>query len=155
MRTVEIMTRNDRPGALKGPEAGHGESRARRRLLVLLHDQALGTEVVAPAFRSRGWEVHLAHLTEAALEDVKESTYDLVIMEINQPGPASFAFCDALRRYSRAPLLLIVSQAARKDIVQGFRRGADAYVVEPVDLRELLVRAEALLRRAEGRVLRA
>ncbi len=60
--------------------------------------------------------------------------------------------CDALRRLSRAPLLLIVSSAASADIVQGLRRGADAYVVEPFDMRELLVRAEALVRRSEGRV---
>jgi DNA-binding response OmpR family regulator len=123
-----------------------------RRLLVLSRGQTVGVQAVAPAFRSRGWDVDVSDMTTESLELVKKWPYDLVVMEVIQPGSEGFALCDTLRQRSRAPLLLIISSAARSDVIQGFRRGADAYVVEPFDMRELLVRAEALVRRAEGHV---
>ncbi len=125
-----------------------------RELLVLSHDSSLGAEVIAPAFQSRGWDVQIVGPADIDTIPATAWAYDLIILQIDQPGPDGFALCDIVRQHSNAPLLLVVSQAARKDVIQGFQKGADAYVVEPFDLRELLVRAEALLRRAEGRVLR-
>ncbi len=123
----------------------------RRRLLILSREQTVGMQAVAPAFRSRGWDVDISDLSTEALKSMKKWPYDLVIMEIAHSGPEGFALCEVLRQRSLVPLLLVVSSAAKNDVVQGFHRGADAYVVEPFDVRELLVRAEALVRRAEGR----
>lgn len=124
----------------------------RRRLLILAENQVLANQIISPAFRSRGWEIDRTEKVGDALELMGERSYDLIILEILHPGSDGYATCDALRRLSRAPLLLVVSSAASVDIVQGLRRGADAYVVEPFDMRELLVRAEALVRRSEGRI---
>jgi len=121
-----------------------------RRLLLLSRNQTIGAELIAPAFRSRGWEVFISAPTSEDLKEVDKRAHDLVIMEITRPGPEGYALCEELRRRSRIPLLLIVSAVAKKDIVEGLNRGADAYVLEPFDLRELLVRAEALVRRAKG-----
>ena len=133
--------------------ADSGEARGNRRhLLILAESQVLATQVVAPAFRSRGWDVEGTEGIADALKLVEMRRYDLIIMQVMQPGADGFAMCEALRQHSHSPILLIVSPSARTDIIQGFRRGADAYVSEPFDMRELLVRAEALVRRSEGRV---
>jgi len=139
-------------GAPNLEAAGSGESRMRRRrLLILSREQTVEMQAVALAFRSRGWDVDISDLSTEALESIKKWLYDLVVMEIAHSGPEGFALCDVLRQHSLVPLLLIVSSVAKNYVIQGFRRGADAYVVEPFDMRELLVRAEALVRRAEGR----
>ena len=122
----------------------------RRRLLFLSRNETTGSEGVVPAFRERGWDVSVLAPCEESLTSLERQAYDLVIMEITHPGPGGYALCEELRRRSRIPLLLLVSNAARKDIVQGLDKGADAYVVEPFNMRELLVRAEALVRRAAG-----
>jgi|YNPBryantNP2012_1023418.scaffolds.fasta_scaffold59641_1 DNA-binding response OmpR family regulator len=124
----------------------------RRRLLILAENQILANQIISPAFRSRGWEIDRTEKVSDALELIEDRSYDLIILEILHPGSDGYATCEALRKLSHAPLLLIVSSAASVDIVQGLRRGADAYVIEPFDMRELLVRAEALVRRSEGRI---
>ncbi len=137
------LTRNE----LKNPtKAGH----KRRRLLILAHEQTRVLQTVHFAFQSRGWIVDMAAPTVEILGLAKRRPYDLVILRIVKPGAEGFAWCEAFRQRSHVPLLLIVSPAVRKEIVYAFDKGADAYVVEPFDLRELLVRAEALIRRSEG-----
>lgn len=151
-----IMTEQNPSPMIGSAMIQSGEARStssrRRRLLILAKNQMLTNQVISPAFRSRGWEVDRTEEVGDALELMGNHAYDLIILEVLHPGSDGYATCDALRRLSRAPLLLIVSSAASADVIQGLRRGADAYVVEPFDLRELLVRAEALVRRSEGRV---
>ena len=124
----------------------------RRHLLILADKHAPVTQTVYSAFQNRGWIIDISAPTIEALNSIQRWLYDLVIMQIVQPGAESFKLCEVLRRHSRVPLLLIVSPVVGKEIAHAFYKGADAYVVEPFDLRELLVRAEALIRRAEGRL---
>lgn len=148
-----IMIDQNLPYMIGNAMIQSSEARSRRRrLLILAENQVLANQIIPPAFRSRGWEVDRTEEVADALRLLGDRSYDLIILEVLHPGSDGYATCDALRRLSRAPLLLIVSSAASADVVQGLRRGADAYVVEPFDMRELLVRAEALVRRSEGRV---
>ncbi|MCS7220337.1 MAG: response regulator [Anaerolineae bacterium] len=124
-----------------------------RHLLILADERTRAVQVVRSAFQTRGWIVDTMDPTTEALGSIKRWLYDLVIIQITQPDIGDFALCEALRQRSRVPLLLIVSPAVSREIISAFHKGADAYVVEPFDLRELLARAEALLRRAEKRLL--
>lgn len=147
-----IMTERNLSDMIGSAMIQSGARSRRRRLLILAKNQMLTNQVISPAFRSRGWEVDRTEEVAEALELMGDHAYDLIVLEVLHPGSDGYATCDALRRLSRAPLLLIVSSAASADVIQGLQRGADAYVVEPFDMRELLVRAEALVRRSEGRV---
>ncbi|GAB4557617.1 MAG: hypothetical protein Kow0047_02090 [Anaerolineae bacterium] len=123
---------------------------AQKRALVLLRERAEMTKAIAPALRSRGWQVSVQELSEESVESLEPQAFDLIILEIVSAGSAGLALCETIRKRSKTPLLLILSTATSGDAIQGFYRGADAYVVEPFDMRELIVRAEALVRRAAG-----
>ncbi|MCD6289843.1 MAG: response regulator [Anaerolineae bacterium] len=123
-----------------------------RRLLFLSRNQTDGAEMVPLAFQNRGWEVDTASPTVEAITSLQRHSYDLVIMEVARPGSENMGLCGVIRQHSQVPLLLLVASVARGDVIEGLRRGADGYVVAPFDLRELVVRAEALVRRATGQV---
>lgn len=158
---IELATIKRKPMIIEGSvlhltqssfsNLSRAESR-RRHLLILADEHARAMQAVRSAFQGRGWTVDTLTPTLEALGSIKRWLYDLVIMQITQPDMGNFALCEALRQHSRVPLLLIVSPAISREIIYAFHKGADAYVVEPFDLRELLARAEALIRRAEGRL---
>ncbi len=75
--------------------------------------------------------------------------FDLVLLDVMLPGVSGFDVCRQLRRaIPSLPILMLTAKGSEDDIVHGFRCGADDYVTKPFSIRELVVRVEALLRRA-------
>ena len=82
---------------------------------------------------------------------VAEQGPHLIILDIRLPDTSGFDLCRRLRREGyRQPILMLTARDEEVDKVLGFELGADDYVVKPYQLRELLSRIRALLRRAYG-----
>jgi two-component system response regulator RegX3 len=84
-----------------------------------------------------------------ALPAMLEGPCDLVLLDVMLPGLDGFSVCREIRR--RRPnqaVVMITAKGAEDDIVAGFKAGADDYIPKPFSLRELMVRVEAVLRRA-------
>ncbi len=83
------------------------------------------------------------------LEQGLADHYDLIILDVMLPTMDGFAICRALRtRKPAQAIMMLTAKGAEEDVVTGFKAGADDYVSKPFSLRELMVRVEALLRRA-------
>jgi DNA-binding response OmpR family regulator len=83
------------------------------------------------------------------LQAALERPADLVLLDLTLPGLDGLAVCRALRaRRPNQPVILITARGSEDDIVAGFKAGADDYIPKPFSLRELMVRVEAVLRRA-------
>jgi DNA-binding response OmpR family regulator len=83
------------------------------------------------------------------LQAALERPGDLVLLDLMLPGMDGLAVCRALRaRRPNQPVIMITARGAEDDIVAGFKAGADDYIPKPFSLRELMVRVEAVLRRA-------
>lgn len=104
------------------------------------------------SFEFEGYSVHWVADGEAALEWLGQHSPDLVILDLMLPKINGF---DVLRRFrangGTSAVLILSARDGEVDKVQGFRSGADDYVVKPVGVLELLARAEAMLRRIEPR----
>ena len=83
-----------------------------------------------------------------ALRSVAEEAPDLVILDINMPGASGFQVCEAVRRNSRVPIMMLTVRGEEEDLVRALELGADDYLTKPFSPRTLLARAKALLRRA-------
>lgn len=84
-----------------------------------------------------------------ALEIAEREAVDLLVSDVKMPGLDGFALLKKIRdRGIGMPVLLLTALQALSDKKEGFRSGADDYLTKPVDLEELLLRVEALLRRA-------
>ena len=79
------------------------------------------------------------------------STSTSVILDIRMPGEDGLSLARYLREHSDVAIIMLTGSAEIIDRVVGLEIGADDYVAKPVDLRELLARVKAVLRRTSGR----
>lgn len=83
------------------------------------------------------------------LQKALAQVFDLIILDVMLPSMDGFTICRRLRQDKPGQaILMLTAKGAEDDVVTGFQAGADDYVCKPFSLRELLVRVEALLRRA-------
>lgn len=81
---------------------------------------------------------------------IRKNAYDCVILDINLPGKNGFDLCSDIRRAEvKSPVLMLTAFDELEDKVKGFDCGADDYLTKPFYMRELLLRINALLKRAE------
>ncbi|KAB2924933.1 MAG: response regulator transcription factor [Bacteroidetes bacterium] len=97
---------------------------------------------------SKTFAVELAFNGEEASEKLEANEYDLVILDLSLPKKSGFDVLKDLRKRSSLPPVLILSGLnAVDDKVKGLKLGADDYLAKPFDMKELMARIDALLRR--------
>jgi len=80
---------------------------------------------------------------------LKKDQFDCIIMDINMPGKTGFDLCREFRLFNpHTPVLMITAFGELEDKVKGFNCGADDYLTKPFYMRELVMRVQALLKRA-------
>jgi DNA-binding response OmpR family regulator len=83
------------------------------------------------------------------LERALAERHDLIILDVMLPSLDGFSICKQIREEKpNQPIVILTAKGSEDDIVNGFKAGADDYVSKPFSLRELMVRVEAVLRRA-------
>jgi DNA-binding response OmpR family regulator len=117
------------------------------KALVVDDDRVLA-DLVAFSLRREGFEVILAHDGEAALRRWAEEQPDLIVLDLNMPKLDGFAVCRQIREQADTPIILLTVRGEEDDIVRGLKLGADDYMVKPFSPRQLIARAQAILRRA-------
>jgi DNA-binding response OmpR family regulator len=95
-----------------------------------------------------GYEVDWVGNGTEALELATSGNYDLIILDLKLPGLPGLEVLDRLRaRWIMTPVLILSAMNETEDVIRGLRTGADGYMTKPFELRELLARIDALLRR--------
>lgn len=117
------------------------------KALVVDDDRVLA-DVVAFTLRREGFEVILAYDGAGALQRYQEDQPDLIVLDVNLPKMDGFGVCRKIREQSSTPILLLTVRGEEDDIVHGLEIGADDYIVKPFSPRQLVARAQAVLRRA-------
>lgn len=102
------------------------------------------------SLESEGHQVAVSHDGEEALRRIlRPPRPDLVVLDLMLPGLDGFGILRRVREAGlETPVLILSARGEDVDKVQGFRLGADDYVVKPVGLVELLLRVRAILRRS-------
>ncbi|MFL5942952.1 MAG: response regulator transcription factor [Gaiellaceae bacterium] len=118
-----------------------------RRVLVVDDDADIRL-LLEELLRGAGYAVETAEDGRAALRAFHEKRRDLVILDLSMPELDGFQTLERIRDLSDVPVILLTARSGEIDKVRGFRAGADDYVVKPFGRQELLMRIEALLRRA-------
>ncbi len=124
----------------------HGPAKAGAVLLV--EDDPKTAETVALYLRHAGHRVTVARTGSEGLERALTEPYDLVVLDRMLPGLEGSEVLRRLRAEAQTPAILLTAMAGELDRLDGFRAGADDYVVKPFSPRELVARVEALLRRS-------
>ncbi|QUY41532.1 two-component system response regulator RppA [Acaryochloris marina] len=123
--------------------------------ILLVDDEVELTDALSRLLKREGYSVDVANDGEAALLAVQHQIgqgqlYDLLILDWMLPKLSGIEVCQELRSQSQlTPVLFLTAKDTLDDRVQGLDAGADDYLVKPFELRELLARVRALLRRSE------
>lgn len=117
--------------------------------VLVVEDDVRFNQIVCASLNAAGYAVQGCANASEAFDALHESGADIIISDIMMPGIDGFEFVEDVRRINkRIPILLMTARDDLSAKRQGFRAGIDDYMVKPIDLDELLLRIEALLRRA-------
>jgi DNA-binding response OmpR family regulator len=118
--------------------------------VVVVEDDTNIAALVELYLRDAGFRVTLADRGERALDLIRARPPSLVVLDVGLAGTLDgFDVCRALRAHSSVPILMLTARDGEDDRVGGFEAGADDYLVKPFSPRELVVRVQAILRRAD------
>jgi two-component system OmpR family response regulator len=118
-------------------------------ILLVEDDGALRT-LTARALRQSGFHVLTAATGAEMWITLRESTVDLIVMDIMLPGTNGLDLFRRLRRESDIPIIFASARSSEEDRVLGLELGADDYIVKPFSTRELAARVSAVLRRGSS-----
>lgn len=117
------------------------------RVLIIEDNEHLALGV-RRSLETEGYDVDHVARGDTALERVADGGYDLILLDLMLPGATGFDVLRELRaRGDDTAVLILSARGEEVDKIQGFRLGADDYVVKPVGVLELLFRIRAILRR--------
>ena len=119
------------------------------KILLVEDDSALNL-TVCMYLNKNGYEATGVLNANDAYDEMFDNVFDLIISDIMMPDIDGFEFAKTVREInSEIPILFMTARDDFESKKKGFRAGIDDYLVKPVDLEELLLRIEALLRRAK------
>jgi two-component system OmpR family response regulator len=116
--------------------------------ILTIEDDARVARLIERRLRRDGFDVDVASNAARAVERLRTSVYDAVILDVTLPDADGFLFCERVRAMSiKAPVLMISTLRRIADRVRGLDSGADDYLSKPFAGSELSARVRALLRR--------
>jgi OmpR-family two-component system manganese-sensing response regulator len=119
--------------------------------LLLVDDEVELTTALSQALQRQGYQISIAHDGKTALARWQQQHFDLVILDWMLPEHSGLEICQWMRHHGDpTPVLFLTARDALDDEVMALDSGADDYLVKPFELRHLLARVRALLRRRES-----
>ncbi|AYG04302.1 MtrAB system response regulator MtrA [Gryllotalpicola protaetiae] len=115
------------------------------RILVVDDDTALA-EMIGIVLRSEGFDPVFCADGALAVDAFRQSTPDLVLLDLMLPGLDGIEVAERLRSFSGVPIIMLTAKSDTADVVRGLETGADDYMVKPFNPKELVARVRARLR---------
>ncbi|MGF1611379.1 MAG: response regulator [Kiloniellales bacterium] len=118
--------------------------------IVVVDDEADIRETIQDYLEMHGFEVTTAEEGKALRQVVENEDVDLVLLDINMPGEDGLSLARFLRERGGVAIVMLTAAGEVVDKIIGLEIGADDYVAKPFDLRELMARIKAVLRRVSA-----
>ena len=116
------------------------------RILVIDDDPQI-RRVMRSTLTAHGYEVNDARTGEEGLQELRNNSYDLVLLDINMPGMGGMEACQMIRSGPEIAIIMLTVNNTEQQKVEALDAGADDYVTKPFGMPELLARIRATLRR--------
>lgn len=121
--------------------------------ILIVDDVSRNIQVVAQILQPEGYQISFAKDGPTALDRVKHSDFDLILLDIMMPGMDGYEVCRQLKADPRTqpiPVIFLTAKTETDDLVRGFEAGAVDYVSKPFNGTELLARVQTQLRLRES-----
>ncbi|WP_075555571.1 response regulator transcription factor [Parabacteroides timonensis] len=116
--------------------------------ILIVEDEKRVADLLRIGLEEHGYQAMVAYDGTMGLRLFQSNDFQLVISDIILPRLDGFGLCKEIRKINeQIPILMLTALGAADDKLEGFDAGADDYMVKPFDLRELVARVKALLKR--------
>ena len=105
-------------------------------------------ELLQMYLEKEGYAVTIAYDGGQALTKFRAIQPDLVLLDVMMPVMDGWGVCRTIRNESQTPIIMLTAKGETDDKVSGLKAGADDYITKPFEMREVLARMEAVLRRS-------
>ena len=120
-----------------------------KKALVIEDDKNIA-ELLRLYLEKDGFEVSIASDGGQGLRLAGEVEPDVILLDIMLPVMDGWQVCKEIRRNSQVPIIMLTAKGETFDKVSGLEMGADDYVTKPFEVKELIARIHAVMRRADG-----
>lgn len=115
--------------------------------VLVVDDEKLIVKGVRFSLEQDGMEVDCAYDGEEALQKIKDSEYDIVLLDVMLPKLTGFEVCQQVREFSSVPIVMLTAKGEDMDKILGLEYGADDYITKPFNILEVKARIKAIMRR--------
>ena len=117
--------------------------------VLIVEDDRNIQELLQMYLEKEGYAVTVAGDGGQGLQKFRAIKPDIVLLDVMMPVMDGWAVCRAIRSESQTPIIMLTAKGETEDKITGLKTGADDYVTKPFEMRELLARNEAVLRRTD------
>ncbi len=121
------------------------------KILIVEDEAEIATHIIR-FFNAKGFETQHLASGEHVCEHVKVFKPDLIILDLMIPHTDGLTVCEQVRNFSNVPIIMVTAKVSEMDRLKGLESGADDYVCKPFSAAELVMRAQAILRRTQNNV---
>ena len=118
------------------------------RTVLIVEDDRNIADLLRLYLEKEGYEVAIAHDGLRGVEQFRERQPSLVLLDVMLPGMDGWGVCRTIRAESKTPIIMLTAKSETEDKVAGLKQGADDYITKPFEMKEVLARIEAVLRRS-------
>lgn len=118
--------------------------------ILIVDDDKRLRELIGRFLSEQGFRVTLAVDAKEARAKLGSISFDLLVLDIMMPGETGLELTQSLRSESGVPILLLTAMGEVQDRINGFESGADDYLAKPFEPKELVLRINAILKRAKS-----
>ena len=119
------------------------------RNILVVEDDSNISDLLRMYLEKEGFDVRIAYDGGRAVEEFEKEEPDMVLLDIMLPVLDGWSVCARIREKSKVPIIMLTAKGEVMDRIQGLEMGADDYIVKPFEMKELLARINAVLRRTE------
>ncbi|MBO5373845.1 MAG: response regulator transcription factor [Clostridia bacterium] len=117
--------------------------------ILITDDEEMIRKLIRKYAEFEGHTVTEASNGMEALIQLKNNSFDIVIMDIMMPELDGFSACREIRKFSNVPIIMLSARGEEYDKINGFEIGIDDYVIKPFSPKELMLRIDAIMKRAK------
>ena len=118
--------------------------------VLVVEDDPNISQLLQLSLEKEGYAVTVAYDGGQGLTKFRAIKPDLVLLDVMMPVMDGWAVCRAIRAENQTPIIMLTAKGETDDKVSGLKAGADDYITKPFEMREVLARMEAVLRRSGG-----
>lgn len=124
--------------------------------LLIVEDEEAILVGLTDVFLYHGYTVDSARDGREGLQKALAGGHDLIILDVMLPFVDGFTLCNKIRERDRdQPIIMLTAKSSEEDIITGLTLGADDYIAKPFSVRELVLRVESVLKRAQKLIRQA